>query len=149
MQEDKIPEWNEYFFDLAKTASKRSNCLRASVGAVIINPQTKFIRSTGFNGTPSKIESCKERGSCYRMDNNIESGTRYETCRSIHAEQNAIIQAGQERTNRCHMYIYGHSMVCVLCKRFILQAGITAVFLKKDDNSDVQIINPREDWNDL
>ncbi len=91
-----IKPWNEYFLDLAKTCASRSNCIRAQVGAVIVGPDKK-IKATGYNGTPSKVESCAERGECYRIKNNIPYGTRYETCRSIHAEQNAIIQAGQDR----------------------------------------------------
>ena len=83
-----IKPWDEYFLDLAKTCASRSNCLRAQVGAVIVG-QDKKIKATGYNGTPSKVESCAERGECYRICNNIPSGTRYETCRSIHAEQNA------------------------------------------------------------
>ena len=81
---------------------------------------------------PSKVISCYELGKCYRMENNIQSGTRYETCRSIHAEQNAIIQAGQDRCKGATMYIYGHDFICILCKRFIVQAGIKDVYLKKD-----------------
>ena len=71
------------------------------------------------------------------MDNDIPSGTRYETCRSIHAEQNAIIQAGQDRCMGATMYIYGHNFICILCKRFIVQSGITDVYLKKDDYSEI------------
>ena len=93
-----IKPWDDYFLDLAKTCASRSNCLRAQVGAVIVG-EDKKIKATGYNGTPSKVESCAERGECYRIKNNIPSGTKYETCRSIHAEQNAIIQAGQDR---CH-----------------------------------------------
>ena len=106
------------------------------MGAVIVGPDKK-IKATGYNGTPSKVESCAERGSCYRIDHNIASGTQYETCRSIHAEQNAIIQAGQDRCKNAAMYIYGHNFICILCKRFIVQAGITDVYLKKDDNSPI------------
>ena len=131
-----VLDWDLYFLEMAKTASKRSNCLRAQVGAIIVGDD-KTIRATGYNGTPSKVESCYERGTCFRMENNIQSGTRYETCRSIHAEQNAIIQAGQDRCMGATMYIYGHNFVCILCKRFIVQAGITDVYLKKDDNSEV------------
>ena len=79
-----------------------------------------------------------ERNYCYRVQNNIPSGTRYETCRSIHAEQNAIIQAGQDRCQNATMYIYGHNFICILCKRFIVQAGIKDVYLKKDDNSPIE-----------
>lgn len=131
-----IKPWEEYFLDLAKTCSTRSNCLRAQVGAVIVGDDKK-IKATGYNGTPSKVESCAERGECFRVVNNIPSGTRYETCRSIHAEQNAIIQAGQDRCQNATMYIYGHNFICILCKRFIAQSGIREVYLKKDESSPI------------
>ena len=100
-----IKPWDEYFLDLAKTCATRSNCIRAQVGAVIVG-EDKKIKATGYNGTPSKVESCAERGECYRIKNNIPSGTQYETCRSIHAEQNAIIQAGQDRCKDATIYIW-------------------------------------------
>lgn len=131
-----VKPWVEYFLDLAKTCSTRSNCLRANVGAVIVGDDKK-IKATGYNGTPSKVESCLERGECFRIKNNIPSGTRYETCRSIHAEQNAIIQAGQDRCMDATMYIYGHDFICILCKRFIVQSGIKEVYLRKDDHSPI------------
>src|SRR5574344_1603468 len=110
-----IKPWEEYFMDLAKTCSSRSNCIRAQVGAVIVG-EDKKIKATGYNGTPSKVESCAERGECYRIKHNIHSATRYKTCLSIHSEQNAIIQARQDRYKKSTMYIYGHNMICSLCK---------------------------------
>lgn len=135
-----VKEWNEYFLDIAKTCATRSNCIKAQVGAIIVG-EDKKIKATGYNGTPSKVKSCMELGECYRIKNNIPSGTRYETCRSIHAEQNAIIQAGQDRAKNGTMYIYGHEFICILCKRFIVQAGIKDVYLKKDDNSDIKYVS--------
>ena len=135
-----IKPWNDYFLDLAKTCASRSNCLRAQVGAVIVG-EDKKIKATGYNGTPSGVESCYERGYCYRIQNNIQSGTQYETCRSIHAEQNAIIQAGQDRCKDATMYIWGHDFICNLCKRFIVQAGIKGVYLRKDENSEVKYVS--------
>ena len=129
-----IKPWNEYFLEIAKTCASRSNCIKAQVGAVIVG-EDKKIKATGYNGVPSKVVSCAERGRCYRIEHNIESGTRYETCRSIHAEQNAIIQAGQDRCHNATMYIWGHEIICILCKRFICQAGI------KDVNSEVKHIS--------
>ncbi|MDD3420216.1 MAG: dCMP deaminase family protein [Candidatus Gastranaerophilales bacterium] len=131
-----IINWTDYFIEVAKTASLRSNCLRAQVGAVIV-ANDKTVKATGYNGTPSKVVSCAERNFCYRMVNNIPSGTRYETCRSIHAEQNAIIQAGKERCEGATMYIYGHDFICILCKRFIVQSGIKEVFLRKSMSSPI------------
>ena len=138
-----IKPWNEYFIEIAKTCSTRSNCFRAKVGAVIVG-EDKKIKATGYNGTPSKVISCYELGICYRMENNIPSGTMYETCRSIHAEQNAIIQAGQDRCQNATMYIYGHEFICILCKRFIVQAGIKDVYLLKDENSHMKHISVEE-----
>ncbi len=140
--------WTDYFLDVAKTISARSNCIRAQVGAVIVDENNK-IKATGYNGTPSKVISCRELKFCYRIKNNIKSGTRYETCRSIHAEQNAIIQAGEERCRNSTMYIYGHNMICILCKRFIIQAGIKEVYLKKNDESNIIYITADELRNEL
>ena len=131
-----IIKWNDYFLEIAKTVALRSNCIRAQVGAVIVG-EDKKIKATGYNGTPSKVVSCAEIGKCYRIENNIPSGTRYETCRSIHAEQNAIIQAGQDRCKDGTMYIWGHNFICILCKRFIVQAGIRDIYLQKDENSPI------------
>ena len=132
-------DWEDYFFEIARAVSKRSNCLRAQVGAVVVG-QDKKIKATGYNGVPSKVTSCLDLGYCYRIKNNIPSGTCYETCRSIHAEQNAIIQAGQDRCMGATMYIWGHNFICILCKRFIVQAGIKTVYLKKDENSPIETV---------
>lgn len=141
MQEIRKPiiDWDNYFLEIAKTVSKRSNCLRAQVGAVIVGSDKK-IKATGYNGTPSKVVSCMELGECYRIKNHIESGTRYETCRSIHAEQNAIIQAGQDRCQGATMYIWGHNFICILCKRFIVQSGIEKIYLQKDENHPIEFV---------
>ncbi len=135
-----VKPWNEYFLEIAKTCASRSNCIRAQVGAVIVG-QDKKIKATGYNGTPSKVVSCMELGYCYRVEHNIPSGTMYETCRSIHAEQNAIIQAGQDRCQGATMYIYGHNFICILCKRFIVQAGIKDVYLQKETGAPIEHID--------
>lgn len=129
-----MKNWDEYFLEIAKTVASRSNCIRAQVGAVIVD-KNNTIKSTGYNGTPSKVVSCMELGFCYRKENNIPSGTKYETCRSIHAEQNAIIQAGMDKCKDATMYIWGHNFICILCKRFIVQSGIKNIVLQKDENS--------------
>lgn len=141
-------QWDDYFLEIASTVAKRSNCLRAHVGAVIVGSDKK-IKATGYNGTPSKVVSCMEMGECYRIKNNIPSGTCYETCRSIHAEQNAIIQAGQDRCQGASMYIFGHNMICILCKRFIVQSGIETIYLKKDENSKIEVVTSQDLRNEL
>jgi dCMP deaminase len=137
----KRPAWDEYFLNFAAQAATRSDCLRAQVGAVIVNSRRK-VKGTGYNNSPVGVESCLSRGYCYRIEHNIESGTRYETCRSIHAEQNAIIQAGEDNCVGSTMYLFGHNQVCILCKRFILNAGIVRVVLQKDRNMPVEEIDP-------
>ena len=134
-----VINWTDYFIEIAKTVAMRSNCIRAQVGAIVVD-QNKKIKATGYNGVPTKVISCKDRNSCYRIENKIPSGTQYETCRSIHAEQNAIIQAGEEKTRDGIMYIYGHDFICILCKRFIVQSGIKEVYLKKDESSAIKHI---------
>lgn len=140
----KRPDWDEYFINIAKVVASRSTCLRAQVGSVVVDSRKK-IKSTGYNGMPHKVVNCIELGECYRIKNKIESGTRYETCRAIHSEQNAIIQAGEENCTGSALYIFGHKMVCTLCKRFIIQSGIIRVVLRHDSDSPILMINP-EDW---
>ena len=72
---------------------------------------------------------------------NIPSGTMHEQCYAVHAEQNAIIQAGQDRCKGATMYIYGHNFICILCKRFIVQAGIKDVYLQKETGAPVEYID--------
>ncbi|MBQ8476627.1 dCMP deaminase family protein [bacterium] len=148
METKKPIEWDEYFLEIARTVAKRSNCLRAHVGAVVVGADKK-IKATGYNGVPSKVISCMELGECYRIKNKIPSGTRYETCRSIHAEQNAIIQAGQDRCMGASMYIWGHDFICILCKRFIVQAGIEKIYLKKDEFSPLKVVSASDIKNEL
>lgn len=144
------PSFTEYFMGFAKQAAVRSSCIRAQVGAVIVDVSNK-IKSTGYNGTPSKVISCMEKGSCYRVENKIPSGTRYETCQSIHAEQNAIIQAGEAVCSGGSIYIFGHDQICILCKRFIIQSGLKDIYLQKNETSpiihfDVEVL--RQDLNE-
>jgi dCMP deaminase len=138
------PPWDEYFLGFAAQAATRSDCRRAQVGAIIVNPRRK-VKGTGYNNSPVGVESCLARGRCFRIDHDIPSGTRYETCRSIHAEQNAIIQAGEDNCVGSAIYVFGHEQVCILCKRFILNAGIVRVLLQKDRDSRILEINP-QDW---
>ena len=145
------PSFTEYFMGFAKQASSRSSCIRAQVGAVIVDINNK-IKSTGYNGTPSKVISCLEKGLCYRVENNIPSGTRYETCQSIHAEQNAIIQAGEQICQNGTIYIYGHDQICILCKRFIVQAGLKDIYIQKNENAKIihfKVEDLRQDLNSM
>jgi len=138
----KRPEWREYFMDFARHAAKRSDCIRSQVGAIIVNKRNK-VRGTGYNNTPAGVESCLSRKQCYRIEHNIPSGTCYETCRSIHAEQNAIIQAGEDNCVGSSLYVFGHTQVCILCKRFIINVGIERIYLKKDEASEIMELDPK------
>ena len=66
---DNRPNWKEYFMGMAKQASTRSSCIRANVGVVIVDKDNRVV-ATGYNGTPHKVESCLERGYCFRIANN-------------------------------------------------------------------------------
>ena len=131
----KRPSWDEYFMEMAELTAKRSTCMRRSVGAVIVKDRRAI--ATGYNGAPRGRVNCNDLGKCIREELDIPRGERYELCRSVHAEQNAIIQAGQDRCMGASMYIYGHDFICILCKRFIVQAGIKNCVLKKDEFSPV------------
>src|SRR4030042_6845822 len=87
------PSWEEYFMDITHLVAKRSPCLRRQVGALLV--KDKKILATGYNGAPSRVEHCLDTG-CLREREGIPSGERHELCRGLHAEQNAIIQAGSQ-----------------------------------------------------
>lgn len=140
--------WDEYFLNIAKSVSMRSNCLRHHIGAVIVS-EDKRIKATGYNGTPSKVISCMEKGICYRESHNIQTGIQYETCFALHAEMNAIIQAGEEKCKNATMYIYGYSFICVMCKRFIVQSGLSRVCIKASDKDTTFSIYAEDIRNEL
>ena len=136
-----------YYLDIAETVTERATCLRRIWGAVIV--KNDEIISTGYNGAPRGRKNCSDLGYCIREKLNIPRGERYELCRSVHAEQNAIIQAGQDRCTGASMYVYGHDFICILCKMFIVQAVIKDVYLKKDDNSEIKYVPVEEIKKDL
>ena len=116
------------------------NCMRRNYGAVIVDGQNKIV-STGYTGSPARTEHCTELGRCWRKDNNIPSGTSYEKCRSVHAEQNAIIQAGRE-ARLCTMYISGYdvetgreilAIPCFLCAKMIVNSGIVFIVTRDEE----------------
>ena len=133
------PSWDEYFMQMAELTAKRSTCLRRNVGAIIV--KDKHIIATGYNGAPKGLPHCEELGGCLRQKLGVPSGERHELCRALHAEQNAIIQAGQDRCKGATMYIWGHNFICILCKRFIVQSGIEKIYLQKDENSPIEFVD--------
>lgn len=134
--------WDEYFLSIAKAVSRRSSCSRANVGAVLVSSEKK-IKATGYNSPPHGVTDCQVLGFCNKDRLGYESGTGYEHCPAIHAEQNALIQAGEILCRGSSLYIWGHEFVCSFCKRLILQSGIKYVFLQKDENASIETIEPK------
>ncbi len=121
LKNTKRPEWDEYFLKLAYLVAERSTCLRHHVGAVIV--RDRQILTTGYNGAASGVKDCLKLG-CLRNEKGIPSGERHEICRAIHAEQNAIIQAGLHGTDVSGSTIYCTHSPCILCAKMIVNTKI-------------------------
>ena len=127
-----------YYLDLAEAALERSTCLRRKWGCVIVKDDE--IVSTGYNGAPRGRKNCSDIGTCIREELNIPRGERYELCRSVHAEQNAIISAARKDMLGATLYEVGvdaktgkyveNAMPCAMCKRFIINSGITKMVFR-------------------
>ncbi len=129
---------DEFFMKIAHVVAERSTCTRHNVGAVIV--KDKHILTTGYNGAAAGVKDCLELD-CLRDELNIESGTRHEICRAIHAEQNAIIQAALHGTSTSGATLYCTHSPCILCAKMIVNAKIKKVFSSKDyaDNSFIKL----------
>lgn len=137
----------DYYLNIALDVASRGTCLRRNYGAVIVKDDA--IVSTGYTGAPRGLPNCCDRGVCEREEQGIPSGERYELCRSVHAEMNAIINAGREKTLGATLYLAGYDVTtgqlldaqpCFLCKRIILNAGIYKVVSRCQDGSSQAII---------
>jgi len=115
------PSTDEYFLKIAAVVAERSTCLRHHVGAVMV--RDKQILSTGYNGAPAGLADCLTLG-CLRNELGIPSGTRHETCRAVHAEQNAIIQAALHGVSLEAATIYCTHTPCILCAKMLTNAKI-------------------------
>jgi len=115
------PDIDEYFLKIATVVAERSTCRRHHVGAVAV--RDKHILTSGYNGAPSGLKDCLELG-CLRDELNIESGTRHEICRGIHAEQNVIIQAALHGVDLTGATIYVTHSPCILCAKMLVNAKI-------------------------
>ncbi len=120
----KRPSWDEYFMEIAHLVKRRATCLRRQVGAVIVKDRN--ILATGYNGAPSGVEHCAERG-CLREKLGIPSGERHEICRGLHAEQNAIIQAAKHGTSIEGATLYCTNQPCSICAKMIINAGVKQI----------------------
>ena len=125
-KEDNRPNWDEYFLEIAKIVSKRSTCLRRKVGALIV--KDRRILATGYNGTPSGIKHCAQRG-CLREKLNIPSGERHELWNGLHAEQNVLLQAALYGISLRGSALYVTSLPCIICAKMIINAGIKEVVI--------------------
>lgn len=121
MKKASRPDIDEYFLKIASVVAERSTCRRHHVGAVAV--RDKHILSTGYNGAASGLKDCLELG-CLRDELNIESGTRHEICRAIHAEQNVIIQAALHGVSLEGATVYVTHSPCILCAKMLVNAKI-------------------------
>ncbi|MBE6629512.1 MAG: cytidine deaminase [Ruminococcaceae bacterium] len=142
-----------YYLDIAQTVAERATCLRRRFGAIIV--KNDVIVSTGYNGAPRGRKNCSDLGFCYRERMQIPRGERYELCRSVHAEQNAIIAAPRDQMLGATLYmactlpdgtLESGCNSCMMCKRTILNAGISTVVVR-DTPTEYRVINVI-DWID-
>ena len=130
------PDWDEYFLQLADLVATRSTCLRRQVGAVLV--KNERIISTGYNGAPRGLEHCLDIG-CLREEQGIPSGHRYELCRGVHAEQNALINAAYYGISTSEAVIYCTNQPCIICARMIINAGIIKIVHRGNFDDDLAI----------
>ena len=123
-------KWDKRFIEMAEVVGTWSSCYQEGrhVGAVIV--KDKRILATGYNGAPSGVQSCMEKGECLRKKLNIPSGTRHEVCYAVHAEQNAIAQAAKLGISVQGATLYCTHQPCVICAKMIINSGIKKVIFK-------------------
>ena len=136
-----------YYLDLAEMVSQRCTCLRRHYGAVIV--KNDEVISTGYVGAPRGRKNCTDIGECVRKKMGVPRGERYELCRSVHAEANAIISASRDKMIGSSMYLTGievdtgnyieNASSCSMCKRLIINAGIEKVYIR-DTKEDYRTI---------
>lgn len=142
-----------YYLDIAETVLKRGTCLRRNFGAIIV--KNDEILSTGYTGSPRGTLNCSDINVCKRDSLKVARGTRYELCRSVHAEANCIISASRKDMIGSTLYLVGREMngdnpyventsSCSMCKRLIINAGIERVIIR--DDIDKYRIVPVSDW---
>lgn len=137
---------------MAQTVAERSTCLRKAFGAIIV--KNDVIVSTGYNGAPRGRKNCCDLGWCRREELKIPRGERYELCRSVHAEANAIIAAPREQMLGATLYmtcinpgdrrLVPATCSCMMCKKLIINAGIETVIIR-DTPAEYRIV-PTVDW---
>ena len=142
-----------YYLDIAQTVAERGTCIRRLFGAVIVKNDS--IISTGYAGAPRQRVNCCDIGECLREKLTIPAGERYELCRSVHAEANAIIAASREEMIGSTLYlacispktgeIMSGTSCCSMCRRLVINAGIETVIVR-DTKTEYRIIDVMKDW---
>ena len=137
-----------YYLDLAEMVSQRSTCLRRHYGAVLV--QNDEVISTGYSGAPRGRKNCTDLNYCVRQKMRVPRGERYELCRSVHAEANAIISSSRNKMLGSTMYLVGiecdtgeyvkEASSCSMCKRLIINAGVKHVIIR-DSKEEYRIVN--------
>jgi dCMP deaminase len=153
------PSKTEYYLNIAREIAARSTCLCFNGGAIIVRDDQ--IVATGYNGAPRKTLDCMERKECLRRKLKIPSGQNYELCRSVHAEQNAIINAARAGVNILGgtMYLHGYRVFggkkepsdmfpCFICKKMILNSGLECVISSTKDGKfrTFQVKDLADEW---
>lgn len=141
-----------YYLDIAKTVLERGTCLRRNYGAIIV--KNDQIVSSGYSGAPRGRKNCSDLGSCIRESMKIPRGERYEICRSVHAEANAIIHASRADMIGATLYLVGKDVIsgeyvknassCSMCKRLIINSGIKKVIIRNNE-TDYSVVDVN-DW---
>lgn len=121
---ERVP-WPEYFMRIAHLVSERSTCLRRRVGAIAV--KDKRILATGYNGAPTGLAHCAQVG-CLRDELNIPSGERHELCRSLHAEQNILIQAATYGVSIEGADIYSTTQPCLICTKMLISCAVKNIY---------------------
>ena len=138
-----MDKWDKRFMELVDTVAGWSSCFQPNrqMGAVIV--KNKRIMTTGYNGAPSGIPSCKEKGECMRRKLGIPSGQQGQLCYAIHAEQNALIQAARMGIAIEGATLYCTHQPCSICARLIINAGIVRIVYRQSypDDFSLAIIN--------
>ncbi|MDD5906367.1 MAG: deaminase [Clostridiales bacterium] len=143
-----------YYLDIAQTVLERATCLRRVYGAIIV--KNDEIISTGYNGAPRGRKNCVDMGFCTREAMQIPRGERYELCRSVHAEANAIISAARRDMVGGTLYLVGRNAQtgellhdatsCSMCRRLVINAGLSKVVIRKTEDT-FETVDVRE-WVD-
>ncbi|EGW32627.1 deoxycytidylate deaminase [Spathaspora passalidarum NRRL Y-27907] len=126
------PTWDSYFMRLADLAALRSNCMKRRVGCVIVRDYR--VIATGYNGTPRHLTNCNE-GGCPRCNKGHGSGASLSTCLCLHAEENALLEAGRDRI-RGDSVLYCNTCPCLTCSIKIVQSGIKEVVYAQNYSMD-------------